>query len=70
MDKFIEALKATVRDVVLAGVAAFAGAAGVVTLAVAGGADVTVPYLKAAAVAAAWAALRAMSGVLAAKLAK
>ena len=61
----IEKLKADVRDVVLAAVAAFAGALSV-TLA----GDVSLPVLKAGAVAAAYAALRAGVAVIAAKLAR
>ena len=61
----LEKLKASGRDIVLAGVAAFAAA-----LAVAMPAEVTLPGLKAAAVAALYAAGRAVVGALAAKFAK
>jgi hypothetical protein len=60
----IEKLKATARDVVLAAVAAFAGA-----LSVALTGDISLPVLKAAAVAGGYAALRAAVAVIAAKLA-
>ena len=60
----IEKLKADARDVVLAAVAAFAGALSV-TLA----GDVSLPVLKAGVVAAAYAALRAGVAIIAAKLA-
>lgn len=58
----IEKLKATTRDVVLAAFAAFTGA---LSVALAG--DVSVPVVKAAAVAGAYAALRAAVAVVAAK---
>ena len=61
----MEKLKASVRDVVLAAVAAFTGG---LSVALAGGASL--PVLKAAVVASAWAALRAGIGAVAAKLAK
>lgn len=60
----LEKLKASARDVVLAGVAAFGAA-----LAVALPAEVTLPALKAAIVAAGYAAFRAAVGALAAKFA-
>ena len=59
------ALKATLRDIALAAVAAFTGAA------VAGyTGDVSYPALKALVITAAYAAVRAGVGVLAAKFAK
>lgn len=61
----MEALKATVRDVALAALAAFAGA-----LSVGLAAEVTLPGFKAVLVAAGWAALRAAVGVAAARFAK
>ena len=60
----MNAFKATIRDVALAAFAAFAGA-----LSVALAAEAAIPVLKAAAVAGAYAALRAGVGVLAAKFA-
>lgn len=60
----IEKLKASARDVVLAAFAAF-----VTSLALALQGDVTLPVLKAAAVAAAYAAFRAGVGALAKKIA-
>lgn len=60
----IEKLKASARDVVLAAVAAFTGA---LSVALAG--DVSVPVLKAAVVAGAYAALRAAVAVIAVKAA-
>ena len=66
----MEKLEASVRDIVLAFVAAFAGSAGAVALAINAGADVSLPYLKAAGIAAVWAGIRAAAGVLAAKLAQ
>ena len=64
----IEKLSASVRDIVLAGVAAFVGALAVLFATPVG--DVTLPGLKAAAVGAAYAALRAVVGAIAVKLAK
>ena len=61
-----DALEATIRDIVLAGVAAGFGAA--VVIIKAGG--VTLPVLKAAAVAALYAAGRAAVAAIAAKLNK
>jgi len=58
----MNALKATIRDVALAAFAAFVGALSV-TLA----GDVSLPVLKSGIVAAAYAALRAAVGALAAK---
>ena len=60
----MEKLKATVRDVVLAAVAAFTGG-----LSVALATEASLPVLKAAAVASGWAAIRAAIGVIAAKTA-
>ncbi len=61
-----DALEATIRDIVLAGVAAGFGAA--VVIVKAGG--VTLPVLKAAAVAALYAAGRAVVAAIASKLKK
>ena len=63
----LEKLKATVRDVVLAAVAAFIGALGALLALPVG--DVTYPVVKAALIAAGWAAIRAAIGVIAAKFA-
>lgn len=60
-----DSLRATARDLVLAAVAAF-----VSSFALALEAGVTLPALKAAAVTAAYAALRAAAGYLATKLGK
>ena len=59
----IEKLKASARDVALAAFAAFAG-----SLAITLAGDVSLPVLKAGLVAAAYAALRAAAGAIAAKL--
>lgn len=61
----LEKLKASARDVVLAAVAAF-----VASLSVALAGDVSVPVLKAAVVAAGYAAFRAAVGAIARKLSK
>ena len=59
----LEALKASLRDVVLAAAAAFFGA-----LSVGLAAEITLPGFKAALIAAGYAALRAAVGAIAAKL--
>jgi hypothetical protein len=59
----IEKLKASARDVVLAAVAAFVGALSVTLSA----GDYSYPVLRAGVIAAAWAAVRAGIGALAAK---
>lgn len=69
----IEKLKASARDVVLAGVAAFVGSFSIALKAFVDAGDVSIPAVKAfavgAVIAAAYAALRAALGALAAKLA-
>ena len=65
----LEKLKADARDIVLAAFAAFAASAVTVLLAINQGADISLPYLKAAGIAALYAGLRAAAGALAAKLA-
>lgn len=62
----IEKLKASVRDVVLAAVAAFVGAISVAL----SSPDVSVPFLKAAVVTAAYAALRVGVATAAAKFSR
>ena len=62
----LEKLKVSVRDAVLAGVAAFVGAMGVVL----SGGDFSYPVVKAAAIAAVWAGIRVAIGVFAAKFSK
>ena len=60
----LEALKATVRDVVLAAFAAFVGA---LALALGTDVEVTLPVLRSAVIGAGYAALRGGAGYLAAR---